>query len=138
MADPKLLPRNLTFFSEKHNHFPTKGLANGSVKPAASSFPKLNNAISNVGCLRQRLAEEGVHFQIPNYRNLGDKAKTYNFRVCSIFSRQVSSCVVSALDEYWIKTEDWRRVINETHLLNYVQPYKQVVSSTISSWMKKL
>ena len=52
-------PELFTSFSEKSNHFAIKGrLTKGSSKPTASSYPKLNNAISSVACLRKRLAEE--------------------------------------------------------------------------------
>ena len=61
LADPKLVPRTLTSFSEKPNHFATKGrLTKGSSKPTASSYPKSKNAASSVGCLRKRFAEKGV------------------------------------------------------------------------------
>ena len=61
LADPKLVPRTLTSFSEKPNHFATKGrLTKGSSKPIASSYPKSNNATSSMGCFRKRLAEEGL------------------------------------------------------------------------------
>ena len=61
LADPKLVPRAPTSFSEKPNHFATKGrLTKGPSKPTASSYPKSNNATSSVGCLRKRLAEEGI------------------------------------------------------------------------------
>ena len=61
LANTKLVPKTLTSFSEKPNHFATKGrLTKGSPKPTASSYPKLNNASSSVGCLRKCLAEEGV------------------------------------------------------------------------------
>ena len=61
LANPKLVPRTLTSFSEKSNHFAIKGgLTKGPSKPTASFYPKSNNAISSVGCLRNRLAEEGI------------------------------------------------------------------------------
>ena len=61
LADPKLVPRYLTSFSKKLNHFVIKGrLTKGSSKPTASSYPKSNNATSSVYCLRKSLAEEGV------------------------------------------------------------------------------
>ena len=60
LTDPKLVTRTLTSFSGKCNHFATKGrLTKGSSKPPASSYPKSNNAISSVGCLRKRLTEQG-------------------------------------------------------------------------------
>ena len=47
--------------NEKLNYFVTKvRVAKGSSKPKASSYPKSNNAISSVGCLRQCLANEGI------------------------------------------------------------------------------
>ena len=49
------------------------------------------------------------------------------------FSQDKNLCVVSALDEYLNRTEKWRRVNNEKQLLlSYIQPHKQVVTSTIS------
>ena len=58
LANPKLVPRALMSFSKKSNHFAIKGrLTRGSSKPTASSYPKSNNAISSVACLRKRLAE---------------------------------------------------------------------------------
>ena len=46
---------------------------------------------------------------------------------------------MSALDEYLNRTEEWRRVNNETQLLlSYIQPHKQVVPSTISGWLKNV
>ena len=61
LANPKLVPRTLTPFSGKSDHFAIKGkLTKGSSKPTASSYPKAINAISSLGCLRKRLAEEGI------------------------------------------------------------------------------
>ena len=61
LVNPKLVPRTLTSFSEKSNHFATKErLAKGSSKSTESSYEKLNNAISSVGCLRKSLAEEEI------------------------------------------------------------------------------
>ena len=55
------------------------------------------------------------------------------------FSQDKYLCVVSALDEYLNRTEEWRRVNNETQLLlSYIQPHKQVVLSTISGWLKNI
>ena len=55
------------------------------------------------------------------------------------FSQDKDLCVVSALDEYLNRTEEWRRVNNETQLLlSYIQPHKQVVPSTISGWLKNV
>ena len=46
---------------------------------------------------------------------------------------------MSALDEYLNRTEEWMRVNNETQLLlNYIQPHKKVVPSTISGWLKNV
>ena len=61
MANLKLVPRTLTSYREKSNHFTIKGgLTKGFLKPTAFSYAKSNNAISSVGCLRKRLAEEGI------------------------------------------------------------------------------
>ena len=54
------------------------------------------------------------------------------------FSLDKDLCVVSALGEYLIRTEEWRRVNNETQLLSYIQPHKQVVPSAISGWSKNI
>ena len=55
------------------------------------------------------------------------------------FSQDNNLCVVSALDEYLNRTKEWRRGNNETQLLlNYIQPYKQVVPSTTSRWLKNI
>ena len=67
LAEPKLVSRALTSFSEKTNHFATKGrFTRWSSKPTASSYSKSNNATSSVGCLRKRLAEEGICRNVPN------------------------------------------------------------------------
>ena len=61
LANPKLVPRTLTSFSKKSNHFAIKGgLTKGSSKSTASSYPKLKNGISSGGCLRKRLVKEGI------------------------------------------------------------------------------
>ena len=61
MANPKLVPRTPTSFSESSNHFAIKErLTKGSSKPTSSSYPKANNAMNSVGCLRKCLAGEGI------------------------------------------------------------------------------
>ena len=58
LANPKLVPRIPTCFSEISNHFSIKGrLTEGSSKPISSPYLKSNNAISSVGCLRKRLTK---------------------------------------------------------------------------------
>ena len=43
------------------------------------------------------------------------------------------------MDEYLNKTEERRRMNNETQLLlSYIQPHKQVMRSTISDWIKNV
>ena len=65
LADPKLVPGTLTSFSEESNHLATKGILTKRIsKPTVSSYPKLNNAISSIGCLRKHLAEEGISERI--------------------------------------------------------------------------
>ena len=50
LANPKLVPRTPTSFSERSNHFAITGrLTKGSSKPTSSFYPKSNNAISSVG-----------------------------------------------------------------------------------------
>ena len=40
---------------------------------------------------------------------------------------------------YLNRTEEWRRVNNETQLvLSYIQSHKQMVPSTISGWLKNV
>ena len=69
---------------------------------------------------------------------MGTRSKTNNLEFV-VFSQDEGLCVVSALDEYLNRTEEWRRVNNETQLLlSYIQPHKQVVPSTISSWLKNV
>ena len=66
----------------------------------------------------------------------GQKPTTLEFEA---FSQDMDLCVVSALDEYLNRTEEWRSVNNETQLLlSYIQPHKQVVPSTISGWLKNV
>ena len=66
----------------------------------------------------------------------GQKPTTLEFLA---FSQDKDLCVVLALDEYLNRTEEWRRVNNETQLLlSYIQPHKQLVPSTISGWLKNV
>ena len=45
--------------------------------------------------------------------------------------------VVTALDEYILRSSEWRKESNQTQLLlGTIRPYKEVVSSTISGWVK--
>ena len=65
----------------------------------------------------------------------GQKPTTLEF---AAFSQGKDLCVVSALDEYLNRTEEWRRVNNETQLLlSYIQLHK-VVPSTVSGWFKNV
>ena len=44
---------------------------------------------------------------------------------------------VTALDEYTLRSSEWRKEINQTQfLLGTIRPYKEVISSTISGWLK--
>ena len=66
----------------------------------------------------------------------GQKPTTLEFLA---FSQDKELCVVSALDEYLNRTEEWRRVNNEPQLLlSCIQPHRKVVPSTISGWLKKV
>ena len=66
----------------------------------------------------------------------GQKPTTLEFVA---FSQDKDLCVVSALDEYLNRTEEWRRANNKTQLLlSYIQLHKQVVPSTISGWLKNV
>lgn len=61
LADPNLVPRTFTSFTEKPNHFATKGgITGGFLKSRAFSYPKSNNASTSVGCLKECLAEEAI------------------------------------------------------------------------------
>ena len=72
-------------------------------------------------------------FKFHKLRKSWRQGQKPTFRVLSIFSRQGSLCYVEYLNEYLNKTEEWRRVNNETQiLLSYIQPHRQVVPSTIS------
>ena len=56
-----------------------------------------------------------------------------------VFSQDKDLCFVSAMEEYFNRTWEWRRVNNEAQfLLNYIQPHKQMKPSTISSWLKNV
>ena len=46
-------------------------------------------------------------------------------------------CVVSTLEVYFSRSKDWRK--DQTQLLlSFVKPHVEVVSSTISGWIKKV
>ena len=98
LADPKLAPRTLTSFSEKTNHFATKGrLTKGSSKPTVSSYPKSNNATSSVGCLRERLAEEGVSERASDIIISSRREGTLS-NYSSVWNKWVSWCVEQNVD----------------------------------------
>ena len=45
--------------------------------------------------------------------------------------------IVTAFDEYMLRSSEWRKEINQTQLLlGSLRPYKEVVSSTIFGWAK--
>ena len=53
------------------------------------------------------------------------------------YSGDKDLCAVTALDEYILRTSEWRKESNQTQLLlGTIRPYKEVVSSTISGWAK--
>ena len=55
------------------------------------------------------------------------------------FSQDKDLRVVSDLDEYLNRTNECRRLNNETQLLlSYIQPHKQVMPSTLSGWLKNV
>ena len=61
LANPNLLLRTPTSFSEKSNHFAIRGrLTTGSSKPTLSSYPKSDNLISSVDCLSKRSTEQRI------------------------------------------------------------------------------
>ena len=84
MANLELVPRTPTSFSKKSNHFAIKGrLTKGSSKPTSSSYPKSNNAIISVGCLRKRETllshqEEKVLSQLTHRPGIGSTAGVLN------------------------------------------------------------
>ena len=93
LADPKLVPRALTSFSEKRNHFATKGrLTKVFSKPTASSYPKSNNATSSVGCLRTGLAEEGISGRASDLI-VSSRRKVTLSNYSSAWNKWVSWCV---------------------------------------------
>ena len=53
------------------------------------------------------------------------------------YSDDKDLCVVTALDEYILRSSEWRKECNQTQLLlGTIRPYKEVVSSTISGLVK--
>ena len=97
--NPKLVPRTLTSFSEKSNHFAIKGrLTKWSSKPTASSYPKLKNAISSVGCLRKRLAEEGITQRSSDLIVLSRREDTLSI-YSSTWNKWVSWCDEQNVDQ---------------------------------------
>ena len=54
------------------------------------------------------------------------------------FEEDSSLCVVAVLKEHLKRSEKWRTSDEWQLLLNYAQPHKRVVSSTISGWIKKV
>ena len=99
LENPKLVPRTLTSFSEKSNHFAIKGrLTKWSSKPTASSYPKLKNAISSVGCLRKRLAEEGITQRASDLIVLSRREDTLSI-YSSTWNKWVSWCVEQNVDQ---------------------------------------
>ena len=53
------------------------------------------------------------------------------------YTQDPNLCIVKTLDEYTSRTEGWRSGEKCSQLLiSFVNPYKPVVSSTISGWLK--
>ena len=98
MANPKLVPRTPTSFSESSNHFAIKErLTKGSSKPTSSSYPKANNAMNSVGCLRKCLAGEGISERASGLivsLTRGGTVSTYS----SAWNKWVSWCVEQNFD----------------------------------------
>ena len=93
-----MVPRILKSFSEKSNDFAIEGrLIKGSSRPAASSYPKLNNAISSVACLRKRLAEEGISERASDFIVSSKKEDTLS-TYSSAWIKWVSWCVEQNID----------------------------------------
>ena len=98
LANPKLVPRALMSFSKKSNHFAIKGrLTRGSSKPTASSYPKSNNAISSVACLKKHLAEEGISERASNL-NVSSRREGTLSTYSSAWNKWVSWCVEQNID----------------------------------------
>ena len=56
-----------------------------------------------------------------------------------VYSDDKDLCVVIALDEYILRSSEWRKESNQTQLLlGTIRPYKEVVSSAISGWVKTM
>ena len=53
------------------------------------------------------------------------------------YSDDKDFCVVAALDQYILRSSEWSKESNQTQLLlGTIMSYKEVVSSTISGWVK--
>ena len=53
------------------------------------------------------------------------------------FSDDKDLCVITAFDEYILRFSEWRKESNQTQLLlGTIRPYKEIVPSTISGWVK--
>ena len=56
-----------------------------------------------------------------------------------VYSDDKDLCVVTAHEEYILRSSEWRKGSNQTQLLlGTIRPYKEVVSSTISGWVKTM
>ena len=53
------------------------------------------------------------------------------------FPEDPQLCIIETLDTYLDRTKD-RRLAKPQLLLNFQKPYKEIVSSTISGWIKKV
>ena len=55
------------------------------------------------------------------------------------YSDDKKLCIITALDEYILRSSEWRKESNQTQLLlGTIRPYKVVVSSIIPGWVKTL
>ena len=55
------------------------------------------------------------------------------------YSDDKKLCIITALDEYILRSSEWRKESNQSQLLlGTIRPYKVVVSSIIPGWVKTL
>ena len=53
------------------------------------------------------------------------------------YSDDKNLCIITALDEYILRSSEWRKESNQSQLLlGTIRPYKVVVSSIIPGWVK--
>jgi len=53
-----------------------------------------------------------------------------------LLSLKIRRCV-KCLDEYLLRSKDWRNIGKNQLILSFVNPHREVVSSTISRWLRE-